>query len=266
MGPDGNVYVGDNTQNTIFRNDGSTGAPLPAPGQTGAIFVNASSTASSGSDYFAFGPDGNIYLGNTPNQILEYQGPAGASPGAYIGVFVTLSNDAPHPVTGVNNLAFGPDGNLYVNGFSANNFGQIYRYDGTTGAPLPGPGQTGAIFVPYGSGGLINARTIIFDPDGTNMYVAAPETGTTYPPLIGALANTQARSCATRGRMGPILGPMSRPISLRDRPDCIWRLRSRVTLRETCMSPTGTPPTSPASRPARRRRFRSRSTPPAPVR
>ena len=28
-------------QNIIFRYDGATGAPLPAPGQTGAVFVNA---------------------------------------------------------------------------------------------------------------------------------------------------------------------------------------------------------------------------------
>ena len=40
FGPDGNLYVGDLTQNMIFRYDGSTGAPLPAPGQTGAVFVD----------------------------------------------------------------------------------------------------------------------------------------------------------------------------------------------------------------------------------
>jgi sugar lactone lactonase YvrE len=180
VGPDGNVYVGDNSQNLIFRYDGSTGAPLPAPGQTGAVFVNANSTASSNSDSFAFGPDGNVYLSDySTNRILEYQGPAGPSPGEYIGVFITINNDV--PVVSVNNLAFGPDGNLYVFARPSGSApGQIYRYDGTTGAPLPAPGQTGAVFVPHGSGGLVNARTIIFDPDGTNMYVTAPETGSGF--------------------------------------------------------------------------------------
>src|SRR5262249_18029318 len=151
-----------------------------APGQTGAVFVNASSTPSSNSDSFAFGPDGNVYLSDySTNRVLEYQGPASPSPGAYIGVFVTITNDV--PVTSVNNLAFGPDGNLYVFARPSGSApGQIYRYDGTTGAPLPAPGQTGAVFVPHGSGGLVNARTIIFDSDGTNMYVTAPETGSGF--------------------------------------------------------------------------------------
>jgi sugar lactone lactonase YvrE len=119
-----------------------------------------------------------VYLSSdgSSNRILEYQGPAGPSPGAFIGVFVTFNNDTP------NNLAFGPDGNLYVfaRPSTGTGPGQIYRFDGSTGAPLPAPGQTGAVFVPHGSGGLVNARTILFDPDGTNMYVTAPETGSGF--------------------------------------------------------------------------------------
>src|SRR4051812_37114224 len=48
IGPDGNVYVNDPVQNIVFRYDGATGAPLPATGQTGAVFVAAGSGGMSG--------------------------------------------------------------------------------------------------------------------------------------------------------------------------------------------------------------------------
>jgi hypothetical protein len=62
IGPDGNVYVSDSTQNIIFRYDGATGAPLPAPGQTGAVFVSAGSGGLSNPRGIAFGSDGNLYV------------------------------------------------------------------------------------------------------------------------------------------------------------------------------------------------------------
>jgi len=48
------------------------------------------------------------------------------------------------------NLTFDPKGNLYTTGFdfTQGNKGAIMRYNGTTGEPLPGSGQSGAIFVP----------------------------------------------------------------------------------------------------------------------
>jgi len=46
-------------------------------------------------------------------------------------------------------------------------YGQINRYDGSTGAPI-GNG----IFVPLASGGLAVPHQIIFDPQGMNMYVS----------------------------------------------------------------------------------------------
>jgi glucose/arabinose dehydrogenase len=162
VGPDGNVYVSDFSQNVILRYDGSTGAPLPAAGQSGAVFIPAG--ALSGGN-IAFGPDGNVYVGNANlNQILEYQGPAGPSPGAFVKVFASITNASP-----MGWLTFGPDGNLYV----SLQGGQVNRYDGSTGAPV----GTG-VFVPQGSGGLIQARGIVFDPAGTNMYVIEDLTGT----------------------------------------------------------------------------------------
>lgn len=173
VGPDGDVYVSDQAQNIIFRYDGSTGAPSPASGQTGAVFVPAGSGGLSKAADVSFGPDGNLYVcSNNTNQILEYQGPAGSSPGAFMRVFVSVTN-ASSPA----NLTFGPDGNLYVSLYNAgiSAYGQVNRYDGATGAPI----GTG-VFVPLASGGLIQPRGIVFDPQGTNMYVVEDLTGNGY--------------------------------------------------------------------------------------
>jgi sugar lactone lactonase YvrE len=165
VGPDGNVYVSSAAQGTVFRYDGATGTPLPASGQTGAVFIPNGSGGLTDAHDVAFGPDGNVYVANRPaNQILEYQGPAGASPGAFMRVFVSFTSSG-EPTE----LTFGPDGNLYVSlsnaGISA--YGQVNRYDGTTGAPI-GDG----VFVTLASGGLMQPRKIVFDPQGMNMYVA----------------------------------------------------------------------------------------------
>jgi sugar lactone lactonase YvrE len=176
VGPDGNVYVSDPFQNIVFRYDGSTGAPLPATGQTGAAFVAAGSGGLLNARGITFGSDGNLYVcSRDTNQILRFQGPAGSSPGAFMSVFASVTNGSdPH------NLTFGPDGNLYVSCFNANEspsttYGQVNRYDGSTGAPI----GTG-VFVSRGSGGLIQPRGIVFDPTGTNMYVIEDLTGNGY--------------------------------------------------------------------------------------
>src|SRR5205085_1606107 len=85
--PDGSVYVSDPSQNIVYRYD-STGALLPAPGQTGAVFVAAGSGGLIDPRGVAFGSDGNLYVcsrdSNVSGQILEYQGPGGSSPGAFL--------------------------------------------------------------------------------------------------------------------------------------------------------------------------------------
>jgi sugar lactone lactonase YvrE len=176
VGPDGNVYVCDNYQNTVFRYDGATGAPLPAPGQTGAVFVPAGSGGLAQSKGMTFGADGNLYVVSyQTHQILRYQGPAGSSPGAFMDVFATMSNGGAGP----EELTFGPDGNLYVSvidSVSPATAGQVDRFDGSTGAPI-GSG----VFVPPGSGGLVQPRQIVFDATGANMYVVECQDSTPVP-------------------------------------------------------------------------------------
>jgi sugar lactone lactonase YvrE len=194
FGPDGNLYVADNAQNTVFRYDGSTGAPLPAGGQTGAVFVNAGANGANNTGSIAFGPDGDLYVASyATNQILEYQGPAGSSPGAFLGVFLTVGNTGAS--SGATFVRFGPDGDLYVDVTNPNGTGQINRYDGTTGAPV----GTG-VFVPPGSGGLQSPREFFFDPTGTSLYVdSTAPVNQLVPPPTGQVLRFQGPNAQNPG-------------------------------------------------------------------
>jgi WD40 repeat protein len=157
--PTGNVYVASYEQNEIFCYD-PTGAPLPAPGQTGALYAQGGGLNGLGN--IEFGPDGNLYAVSWhTDQILRYQGPSGSSPGAFMDVFVNMGNTAP------NRLEFGPDNDLYVAGFDNTTYlYTINRYDGRTGQPIGG-----GVFVSAASGGLHDSRQLLIDPSGTYLYV-----------------------------------------------------------------------------------------------
>jgi hypothetical protein len=162
--PNGNVYVASYEQNEIFRYD-STGAALPAPGQTGALYAAGGGLSKLGN--IGFGPDGNLYaVSSGTNQILRYQGPSGSSPGAYMDVFVNTINIP-------NRLTFGPDHELYVAGpaASGSSLAMISRYDGVTGQ-LIGNG----VFVPTAGGGLHETREMVIDAQGTYLYVIEADT------------------------------------------------------------------------------------------
>jgi WD40 repeat protein len=179
IGPDSNVYVSaadqqNNLAPGILRYDGTTGAPLPAPGRPGAVFVeddpNTSNVDESGGlggpGGLDFGADGNLYVASgkpTAHTVLRYQGPGGPSPGAFMDVFVNITDMAQGP----NQVLFGPDGNLYVDGGGSGD--HINRYDGSTGAPI-GNG----VFV--AAGGFQGARQMVIDPQGNFLYVALART------------------------------------------------------------------------------------------
>jgi hypothetical protein len=145
----GNLLVSTGNSSTVLRfqgpNGASPGAPLPAPGQSGAIFV---SQGSGGLDVaggaLGFGPDGNLYVGSfNTNSVLRYNG----TTGAFIDTFVSAGAGG---LTGPGYLAFRPDGYLYV---SSQNDGAVYRYNATTGGfsskVLQNPST------PYGSGPVV---------------------------------------------------------------------------------------------------------------
>lgn len=186
IGPDGNVYVSsmdpqNNSAQAIFRYDGATGTPLPAPGRSGAVFVGddpgtpnldeSGGLATAGwGNGITFGADGNLYACSakpTTHQVLRFQGPNGPSPGAFLDVFVTITNMS----NGPNAIAFGPDGSLYANGGGLT-ADKIDRFDGITGAPV-GDG----VFVAAQRGGLSGSRQFRFDPLGQYLYVVTINAG-----------------------------------------------------------------------------------------
>ena len=116
FGPDGNLYVGSFSQDSVRRYDGANGAFID-------VFVSAGSGGLNGSDGVTFGPDGNLYVSSrSTNQVLRYNG----ATGAFIDVFT--SGAAPNPPV---DLQFGPDGNLAV--VSAISSEDVKRYNGATG-------------------------------------------------------------------------------------------------------------------------------------
>jgi len=79
--------------------------------------------------HFAIGPDGNFYVvdGNG-GRVVRFHGPASATPGAPIGA-------APHTFisqNGIEDINFGPDGNLYLV-VQTSALREVRRYSATTG-------------------------------------------------------------------------------------------------------------------------------------
>ena len=163
FGPDGNLWVGDRITHSIRRYDARTGAPLGRPGAAAddGEFVKGHEQGMGTADpqFFAFGPDGNIYAASTAtSRVLRYHG----TTGEFIDEFVpALTADMQNP----SGLTFGADGHLYVGSTTTD---RVLRFHGSTGEYL-------GDFVTAGSGGLDVPVGLTFGPDG-NLYVASAAT------------------------------------------------------------------------------------------
>ena len=178
FGPDGHLYVADRPtigEGRILRYHGTTGELLDE-------FVPTSSDGLSNPVGLVFGPSGSnpnrldLYVTSTlANSIARYDGETGA----YLGDFVKPNaHQLDHPI----GLIFGPDGNLYVANWAAGSGHlAVLRFEGpagkSPGAPLPSLGNSGADFVPPGSGGLLAPAALLFGPDANgdghlDLYVA----------------------------------------------------------------------------------------------
>lgn len=143
FGPDGNLFVGNATTSEVLRYHGTTGAPEPSAGNGGAIFVPGQ--AGPFNTTIAFSPLGDLFVvsGDTAGEVRRYDGETAA----FIGPFTTVG-------TFVGDIAFGPDGDLYVAKFLDSS---VLRFDGSTGASK-------GSFVAPGGGGLSRPTGLTFGP------------------------------------------------------------------------------------------------------
>src|SRR5262249_62019414 len=155
------------------RRDARRPAGVPAPrsaarGQTGAVSGPAGSGGlDQASVGLVFDPDGNLYVNShLTNSVLRFDGITGEprpAPGQSGADFVPAGSGGLMQPSG---LVFGPDGNLYVAAHDPSaQHGAVLRYDPTTGAPLPAPGQDGAFFVPIDSGPIPKPPALTFGSD-----------------------------------------------------------------------------------------------------
>lgn len=143
---------------------------------------------------FTFGPDGDLYVANAykdASQVLRFTGEAGpAGEHAFREVYVERHAANPglaHPF----DVAFGPDGHLYVPSQDTNLVGRYYgprAMAGRAGAPMPHPEALRdaegkepppGTFVPshaHVPSGVRAVRRAIFGPDG-DLYVADRDAG-----------------------------------------------------------------------------------------
>src|SRR5262245_17501189 len=113
FGPDGNLYVADNSGNRVLEYNGMTGSFIRSFASGNGLLLPTGLT---------FGPDGNLYVSSdSNNRVLEFNG----TTGAFIGDFVGAGSGG---LTDPHGLIFRGDGYLYVSGGSG-----VRRYDATTG-------------------------------------------------------------------------------------------------------------------------------------
>jgi outer membrane protein assembly factor BamB len=157
FGPDGDLYGSVFDPDFVFRVDGTTGGD--------PIDIIGAGSPLNGPAGLAFGADGNLYVGSYhTHQVLRFNG----ATGAFIDVFATV------PIAGnagvVGDVGFGPDGNLYVGVGEGAGVpqGDIWRFDGTTGASL-------GSFIPAADPHPLFSVIFAFGPDG-NLYVPSGQT------------------------------------------------------------------------------------------
>lgn len=215
LGPDGNVYVGN-------QSSGSEGEVYKFDTQGNLIgsFVGFGGGGLQTPTGLTFGPDGNLYVADLQgNSVDEFNGATGAS----IATVIPGSS----ALTSPEDLVFGPDGNLYItdafgvekwDGSSLTSFalingsaiglafgsdGNLYVADSTNGV-IRVFNSAGTDVRDFGFANLDQPIGLAFGPDGL-LYVATgtdPGTGNgaaivQFDPSTGAFVGDFASSVST---------------------------------------------------------------------
>ncbi|MCH8083308.1 MAG: hypothetical protein IH885_03635, partial [Myxococcales bacterium] len=151
IGPDGQLYVSCTLNHSIEHFDTTTATHL-------GYFVLAGSGGLVHPRGLAFGPNGNLFVSNGSNEILEFDGSTGAAIGP--PAFVDTGGNGGGAITPYG-LRF-HQGVLYVASFF---YDEVKAFHATTGAFL-------STFVTAGSGGLSGPTGVDFGPGG-DLFVAS---------------------------------------------------------------------------------------------
>jgi DNA-binding beta-propeller fold protein YncE len=164
---------------SVFAGDGQTGAPTPGPAARSALDEPS---------WLAFGPNGDLYLSDSGNSLVEKVTPAGQlSVVAGDGKFGPPS---PGPATGSaldqpSGLAVGPNGDLYIADpgnhvveqvTPAGRLSVLAGQVGLSGAPVAGPAAASALAAPTGL--AVDGQGDLFIADsGNNVVVEVAASG-----------------------------------------------------------------------------------------
>ena len=150
LGPDGLLFVGDYSGDSIDRYEFNAGS-----WEYFDEWIGTGGGGLNGPAGMEFGPDGYLYVSsNFSDRIIKYHPVTKAA-----SDFVTFQSDG---LDEPDDMTFGPDGNLYVTSFRTD---EVLKYDGTTGLPDPSN--------PFASGiEMDQPSELTFGPDG-NLYVTS---------------------------------------------------------------------------------------------
>jgi sugar lactone lactonase YvrE len=187
FGPDGNLYVGNTQSGAVFRYCGpfngscSPGAPFGANGNASDPTFVAQNVVVNGSS-IVFGPDGSLYV-SSGQDVVRFCGPPptqappcsegdpSPSSNGQVGV---VGSYIPRVAEGaVQDLSFGPDGQLYVLASAVNvttsaNSRELLVF---AGPKRPTAGSFIEDLVAPGIFSIPGARTMDFGPD-RNLYIS----------------------------------------------------------------------------------------------
>lgn len=180
----GDLLVSSRFNSHVLRYNAVTGS---------FVSVFASGYGMANPNGIAYGPDGNLYVGNgDEGRVLKLDGQTGD----FLGDFVTPAT--PGGLAGARAIAFGPDGNLYVDSGATNN---VLVYDGTTGAFLrvaaQGNGMIGPVGLTFGPdgnlyvGAALSNAVYVFDPSGS--FLRSFNCGSTFSNATGVLFDAAGR-------------------------------------------------------------------------